>query len=235
MKRLLIIGLFACALGVGILAGKSSTAGAACGVPLTACALQNQWHVSTAQVYHYDQVDTHIIPVEPDDIDSWEITSVHSTASGVSPVGCRCVDYSASVTADVQWTGNGWSVSCTGCDGNYGPIYDVSLCEEAGCGGSSVPPEYHGWAYKLLVKVADTRANMCSGNAAYLTSVSYETTAVDDGDRLDVSPGNCQEVAAVTPTSQSWGDTDAGPFNSYRCPFSCTDNNDGPQISIIYD
>lgn len=101
----------ACAALISLQGGRM--AHAACGVALAPCSLQADWHTSGLIVYHYDVDGINLIPVEPDDSDTWDITAVHSTRF-IFADQCSCRDYTTTVSAVVQWTGSAWSVSCTG-------------------------------------------------------------------------------------------------------------------------
>lgn len=177
-------------------------------------------------VYHKDLDDTEPAvwtPVEPDDTDSWQITALYSTTNTAIPPNCQCNNYNVTATADVTWTGSAWSVSCTGCGG---PILSISVCPEAGCATEDLPPVDHSYAYKLVARVSEARLDQCGVNDAFLLGVTFTTTAVDDGDKLE----DCAETDAVSPISQTWTATDV----NTSCNSSCS-SVAGPQIDIIYD
>lgn len=128
--------------------------------------------------------------------------------------------------------GHGWSVSCTGCGGD---ILSVNLCDLASCTGSAT----HAWGYKLVARVVQTRDAMCLANDAFLTSVQFATTAVDDGREIirffgpigdtcgDVT--DCSLGCPVSPTSQSWSATDF----AFGCNSNCGAVT-GPTITMTY-
>lgn len=103
----------------------------------------------------------------------------------------------------------------------------MSVCQEAGCATEDLPPVAHSYAYKLVARVSEARTAQCGLNNAFLRGVTFTTTAVDDGDKLD---NDCAETDAVSPISQTWTDTDL----NRGCNSNCSSVN-GPQIDIIYD
>ncbi len=176
-------------------------------------------------VFHYSSIGTNIVPVEPDDTDSWIITATHSSEDNVIPQSCECNNYTSSVTADVTWTGSGWSVACTGCNWPNGPILSLGVCAVSGCsaiGGT------HGWEYKLTARVKEFRPAVCGANNGYLYSVEFETTSVDDGDVI--VQFDCSEGSSVSPTSQTWSDVDL----AFGCNLNCGSVT-GPTIYIQYN
>ena len=202
--------------------GQAQVVEAACGaIPGNCLSGPNPAGSSTAAVvvqhlYEGAEVDFN---VEPDDTDTWKVTATHSTIAMGG--GCSCNDYTSNVTADVTWTGSAWSVNCTGCS-SLGPIVNVSVCDVASCTGA----ETHGWSYKLIATVAQTRVNQCLANAAHLTSVLFETTAIDDGDTISA----CREILAVSPKSQTYSGTDV----AFDCSLACGGVS-GPTIQIYYE
>jgi hypothetical protein len=215
---------------VGFLAGGAGAdvpvAFAACGLPIS-CALRDTTVTSALSVYHVKSEGMNVREVEPNSTDTW---AIHATwSSDLLFSSCPCTDLvTADVAATVTWTdGTGWSVSCTGCDAVYGPIYGISVCGVDGCGAT---PD-NGWAYKLIVDTKHTffAVSCPEGPAtiAYLSSVDYATTAVSNGNL--VYTATCTEGAAVSPTSQLWSQTDPVGFD---CAYNC--NASGPSIVITY-
>jgi len=192
---------------------------AACGVAPTGSCLTEDSTMAGVVVEHET---TGGAPVRPNDTDSWDITATHSTTFGASPPGCICQDYTSQVTATVTWTGSAWSASCTGCAWPQGPILSVTACD-----ASTRCP---GTAYRLVARVKRTRFAICSANNAHLTSVLFQTSAVDDGIELTSQDvGGCSTVGAVSPTSQTFGGLDL----AFGCNLNCT-SVAGPLVTITY-
>ena len=185
--------------------------------------------ISAVTVYHTSGV-TNTVPVEPDTGETIEVTA-YWDALEFAGGGCSCHQTaSSSVTVDVDWneSTDTWDYSCTGCSG-AGPIYGVTVCHVDGCG--TMGAIANAWAYELVVQVAKNNG-LCTlggGSVGYLSHVDYETTAVDDGDTIRTS--NCTELAAVSPTSQSFSVTDNGAF---ECTYSCAVAS-GPVLYITYE
>ena len=178
-------------------------------------------------VYHAKSEGENVREVEPNSTDTWNVFATWSTTD--YDLNCPSTDIAwAGVSATVTWTdGTGWSVSCTGCNAGTGPIYGVSVCSVGACGATPT----NGWAYKLIVDIKHTiNANCPAGGpltVGYLTSVAYTTTAVSNGNL--VYTDTCTEGTAVSPTSQTWSQTD--PI-SFTCSFDC--NASGPSTTIMY-
>jgi hypothetical protein len=215
----------------GFLAGSGSTTGvpiasAACSQAIGYCGL-DATVTSALSVYHAKSEGQNVREVEPNTTDTWDIDATWSTVA--TDPNCPCTDLAAyGVAATVTWTdGVGWSVSCTGCNAVTGPIYRISVCNVGSCGAT---PD-NGWAYKLIVDTKHTLPGQtCPGGSsaiAYLSSVDYTTTAVSDGNL--VYTATCTEGAAVSPTSQTWSQTDYLPFD---CSFDCSAG--GPSVVIYY-
>ena len=166
--------------------------------------------------------------VEPDDSETWSITTTYDSVIIPGEPQCSCSQVqTVNVTAVVTWTGSTYEVSCSGCDAVNGPIFDVDVCTQSTCtSGSTI----HSPQYELIVDMDHTIQWTCPTDGlmylAHPTQVDYRTTAVDDGDELE----SCNEVAEVSPTSQKWSATDTGTF---ECAFDCT--ADGPSVTILYD
>jgi len=181
--------------------------------------------ISAVTVYHTSGV-TNTVPVEPDTGETIAVTA-YWDALEFAGGGCSCHQTaSSSVTVDVDWneSTDTWDYSCTGCSG-AGPIYGVTVCHVDGCG--TMGAIANAWAYELVVQIDKIRSN-CSGNAGYLSHVDYQTTAVDDGDTIRTS--NCTELAAVSPTTQTFSVTDSGTF---ECTFTCAAAS-GPTLFLTY-
>lgn len=214
-----VASVLAVSFMAGYLAGVPGgvpSAYAACGTVRT-CAFDGTV-TSALQVTHVT-TDPGVVVVEPDNGETWSIQATWAVPSGIN-FACPCTSASATVTADVTWTGSGWNVTCTGCAA--GGIEAVSICDAGSCGGLT-----HGWAYKLIVDVADSIAINCffGTDLGFVTSVAYTTTSVDDGDIID----SCAETQAVSPTSQTFNATDNG---SFECTYDC--NQSGAATSIFY-
>jgi hypothetical protein len=246
-------GLTVVLLGGMALGMHTSTPAAAshCGTALAGCGGGDTTRTSALVVVHKEDDDSQVLPVQPDTGETIGIEVVWSTVAGIN---CGCADSTASATAHVDWNSasNSWVATCTsGCDATNGPIYGVSVCDTGSCqrGGTT-----RAYAYKLLVDLADNLAFNCPLGGAppkWLTRVDYTTTAVDNGNKLDLSTctlgaavsgldsciassyspdlSTCTLGAAVSPTSQTWSATDTGPF---ECAFNCQAS--GPQIDIRY-
>ncbi len=187
--------------------------------------------LEVSHIYEVPPDHTSSLPVEPDDGETWNITATWSSDTRAVP-GCSCKDLlNVAVNATVTWTdGSGWSVTCNGCNAN-GPIRSVSVCNEGSCGSQTDLD--NGWSYKLIVDIDHTLLALpcpVPGPTAngYLSKVVYTTTSVDDGNVVDVA--TCTEGSSVTPTSQTWTQTDTGTF---ECGFGCSAS--GPTLSILYE
>ena len=217
---------------IGFLAGVGGESGvpissAATGIVIS-CGGDNTV-TSALTVYHAKSEGENVREVEPNATDTWAIGATWSATDADS--NCPCADLkTASVAATVTWTdGTGWSVSCTGCNALAGPIYGVSVCSVGACGATPT----NGWAYKFIVDITSSPPGQtCPGMpstpaAAYLSSVGYTTTAVSNGNL--VYTDTCTEGTAVSPTSQTWSQTDPLGFS---CSFDC--NASGPSVTIMY-
>jgi hypothetical protein len=167
------------------------------------------------------------VPVEPDSGETWSITANYRLVTlGTS---CDCDDRTDSVTVDVEWSDTtGWSASCTGCGGGSA-IQGVAICGVGGCASGTITID-NSWSYELIVDLYTNHAFSCGAGVqnAALVDVDFETTSVDDGDTIDTS--SCEEDASVSPTSQIFSATDAGPF---ECGFSCPAAT-GTSVTLTY-
>lgn len=225
----LVIGTIGSFAWSNLIESPKSVSAQLCGSP-GPCA-PDPTDTSSLLVSHVKVVGMNLVPVEPDDTDTWEITATWQGLHSTGNPACSCTRISASVTADVTWTGSAWSVSCTGCSAGSGPIRAVSVCPGDSCTSQSGT---HSWQYELIVDI-DDRKLVCIGNPlnGYLEKVEYKAIAADDGHTIDSS--NCTEIASVSPLSTAPGvfasATDEGPF---ECPFTCQAAN-GPSTTIFYD
>lgn len=237
MSRKLVRLLFAAFVGTVLLGWATARYGPVnvanaqnCGVAFMPGGCLSQDSTMAGVVVNHVDVDDLAPPavtyVEPDNTDSWQITALYST----EPTGdsCACEDYDSSVTADVTWTGTNWSVTCSGCSFPSGPILSVDVCSVAGCATGGLPNVQHGWSYRLVARVKEQRVNQCGLEDAFIRGVTFTTTAVDDGDKINA--GNCTETSAASPTSQTWSATDF----ALSCNSNCSSVG-GPTIDIIYD
>jgi hypothetical protein len=199
---------------------------AACGAAYN-CTLDNT-ATSSLTVNHTMTNGAGGAPVEPDDGETWTVVATWSSDTGM-PLGCSCIDLgSATATVDVQWSEStdSWSATCTaGCSATMGPIRGVSICDGSECGGGD-----NGWSYELIVDIDHSLYLNCpvSGSKwGYLSKVAYTTTAVDDGNEIDIS--DCSEGAVVSPGGTPYSATDTGAF---ECAFTCAAS--GPTVTINY-
>jgi hypothetical protein len=216
---------------LGFVAGVGSGTGvpialAATSWPITYCGPDDYTVTTGLSVYHVKSEGEYLREVEPNTTDTWDIDLTWSSAYGSA---CPGVDFAwANVTATVTWTdGVGWSASCTGCDAISGPVHRVSVCDAGSCGAAT-----NGWAYKLILDVASSAGVfLCPVTQqpvmAYLSLVDYTTTSVNNGNL--VYTATCTEGTAVSPTSQTWSQTD---YPIYDCSFDC--NASGASVVIQY-
>ena len=205
---ILALGLgtvFLLALVVGFLAdvpqGDVPPAYAACHIAWPTCAGSppDNTRTSTLWVDHRTG-DQYLIPVEPQTGENWAIAVYYS------PNLPPCTDIIVSVSAAVDWVdGTGWTVSCTGCNALNGPVYSIGICNDDSCS------DYNAWTYVLKL---DLSATYLTGN---LAQVVYTTSSVDNGVTIDNEGGNCAEDIDVSPTSQTWSQTDT----TFPCNLNC--------------
>jgi hypothetical protein len=171
--------------------------------------------------------DLNTVPVEPDSGETWSITANYRLQTAGEP--CDCDDRDDSVSVDVAWSDtSGWSATCTGCGGGSA-IQGVAICGVGGCASGTITID-NSWSYELIVDLNNNHGFVCGATAmnARLVDVDFETTSVDDGDTIDT--GNCSEDVAVSPTSQVFSATDAGPF---ECGFTCPAAT-GTSVTLTY-
>jgi len=231
-RVLVFTGVLVATLVAGLLTGIVGgvpEALAACGAP-NPCPGGDLSRTSVLSVYHvYDPEYTNVA-VEPNTTDYWDITPVWATAYD-DPSPCDCVETTFPVSVAVSWSdaNHAWSVSCTGCNALYGPVYSVGVCLEGSYCGS--PTVDNSTGYKLYADVEETYLYYCAGYGyvpAYLVRVEYDSTAVDDGNLVNLQA--CTEGSSVSPISQSWSQTDYGPL---ECTYDCSQS--GPSVTIEYE
>ena len=231
-RVLVFTGVLVATLVAGLLTGIVGgvpEALAACGAP-NPCPGGDLSRTSVLSVYQvYDPEYTNLA-VEPNTTDYWDITPVWATAYD-DPSPCDCVETTFPVSVAVSWSdaNHAWSVSCTGCNALYGPVYSVGVCLEGSYCGS--PTVDNSTGYKLYADVEETYLYYCAGYGyvpAYLVRVEYDSTAVDDGNLVNLQA--CTEGSSVSPISQSWSQTDYGPL---ECTYDCSQS--GPSVTIEYE
>jgi hypothetical protein len=188
--------------------------------------------ISAILVVHDHHEDENVEPVEPDTGETWGLTATWNTLSGACPSCVQTATAGATVRVDWSDATGTWSATCTaGCNAFTGPIYGVTICDAASCGGGSSID--NSWEYELVVDLAKKNgaSSFCGLPATdgYLSQVAYQTTSVDDGNIVD--PLYCTEGAAVSPTSQTFSVTDSGVF---ECTFSCAAAS-GPSVELTYN
>lgn len=186
----------------------------ACQSTHASCGVGDDTKTSVLEVNHAT-VANPADPVLPDDSESWEIHAWWAAAgSGI------CADVSETATATVTWTGSGWSLSNVNLTQD---IVDIQLCDAGSCAGTpyGASPSRR---YRLKVDINDPDTGGLN-----LREVIYTTTSVDDG--VVVTNSNCATGSTVTPTSQTFTQTDSGAF---ECSYDCT-NIAGPLVTITYN
>jgi hypothetical protein len=235
-QQILAVAVLASVLCVGVLAswptGSVAVVHAACGTSPGWCGGSDYTRTSTLAVTHAYNAADYDIPVEPDDTDSYQITAHWSTVYGGSEPLCYCQDVAAQVTADVTWSdvAKSWSVSCSGCS-VAGAIYSIGVCFDGpSCGGGATIDNSSG--YKLYVDIDQQNLYCCPTDGlfkpAYLSSVAYTTTSVEDGNLINMV--RCTEGSSVSPVTQTNSQTDSGPF---ECTNNCSQS--GPSMTIWYE
>ncbi len=169
---------------------------------------------STLTVSHvYDPESTNTA-VEPDTGESWSIAAYWNTALPIP-----CFQWTETATVDVDWNGRAWVLSNKTLTAN---IVDIQLCStDMWCTNLS---EDHTYGYKLIVDINDPDLSI-NGN---LRQVVYTTSSVDDGHLLNLGP--CSLGSSVSPTTQSFSETDSGAF---ECGFDC--DASGPSLVFEYE
>ncbi len=187
---------------------------AVCKSPNAACGPLVSFRTSTLTVSHvYDPESTNTT-VEPDSGESWSITSYWNSA-----LPLPCFEWTETATVDVNWNGSAWVLSNTTLTNN---ITGIELCStDMWCTNLS---EDHAYGYKLKVKINDPD----QADSYNLRQVVYTTSVVDDGYLLNL--GSCSLGSSVSPTTQSFSETDSGPF---ECGFNC--DASGPSLVLEYE
>jgi len=167
---------------------------------------------------HSKSYGEYVVPVEPDSGESWGITAYWNTAGG----GVNCLEIIENATVDVDWNGSSWVLSNKTLTANIVGIY---LCSQDSLNCSTVNGT-HSAGYKLVVDLTDP---VGTGPPYNLRKVDYATTSVDDGYELDME--QCTLGGSVSPTSQSFSQTDTGGF---ECELTCSTIS-GPSLTIAYE
>jgi hypothetical protein len=151
-------------------------------------------------------------PVQPNTGESWTFTSYWNT-QGPGP----CYEMSEQASADVNWNGSAWVLSNVN---TTTKITAISLCS----GIDSCSQKYaHSYNYVLI---AELNNPVGSFNPR---QVVFATTSVDDGYELDYS--SCTTGDVVSPTTQTFSQTDTGTF---ECGLGCSGVT-GPLLQITYE
>lgn len=163
-------------------------------------------------------------PVQLDDSERVTITAYWSLQNNISP--CSCLyEISDSVTYDVTHSGTAWSGTCTGCDATNGPIYAVVTCDINADHCMSLDGDY-----RLNVNIKQINGiggGDCAVYDRHLNRVEYTITNIDDGDDYDGT--HCVVGSAVSPTANSFAQTD---FGAFECGFSC---ETGPSLTVTFN
>jgi len=209
-------------LAVGVLLGSVAEFPAAL-AQVTPCQVSNGLcsggtdltKTASLTVYHNTN-DANVDPVEPDDGETWNIKAYWNTAPP-SP----CFEVSETASVEVSWNGTTWELSNTSTTTN---IVGISVCHPGdlcSSGGTS-----HDFDYELIVDLTDPVASPL--RVYNLRQVVFTTTSMDDGYVIDDQA--CTLGSSVTPSADSFTQTDLGPF---ECAFDCTAS--GPSVTITYD
>ncbi len=212
-------GVVTLALVAGLLAGappgevREVLAEVPCKYANQVC-LYDVTKTSTLTVSHvYDPESTNTA-VEPDTGESWRITAYWNT-----PPPIPCFQATETATVDVDWNGSAWVLSNKSLTTN---IVDIQLCStDMYC---TTPTEDHAYGYTVIVDINDP----IQFGTHHLRQVVYTTSAVDDGHLLNL--GTCSLGNSVSPTTQSFSQTDSGAF---ECAFDC--DASGPSIILEYE
>jgi hypothetical protein len=204
-------------LGTGLTSDRHTVAvplvhAAACKNPNQTCTHPDLTKTSVLDVAHAKSYGEYVVPVEPDTGESWSITAYWNTED------VPCAERSETATVDVDWTGSSWALSNKSLATN---IVDIGLCPLASLSCTSVGS--HSGGYRLVVDVRDPAVAIYN-----LRQVVYTTTSVDDGYLLNLA--SCTLGSDVSPTSQSFSQTDSG---SFECELTCSTIT-GPSLTIAY-
>lgn len=170
-------------------------------------AVMNVQHVDTS---------TPARSVQPNTGESLSIAAYWNT-----PPPGPCDEVSETATADVDWNGSAFVLSNVNLPAHIAALY---LCS----GADSCSEEYtHSHNYKIIAEVTDPVSS--GGKTYHLRQVVFATTAVDNGYLLDYS--TCTTGTSVSPTSQTFSQTDAGTFECAGWP-DCTASGPTLQLNI---
>ncbi len=159
MRRLvvamIVAGLVGVVTGLGQAGRVAPVLAGACGIH-SSCPFGDMTRTSSLTVYHETTSNE---AVEPDTGETWEITARYTLQT--SGTACDCADRTVQATVEVDWTGSGWTATCT--SGCGGAIAQVSVCDvSADCGPWSVPTV----GYELIVDLVANAEFTCFGHAA---------------------------------------------------------------------
>ncbi len=212
---LALVVIFAAAMVAGLLAGPPDDVqpafAYACRLPNPPCPRNVLWRTAAVEVRYVNQEGATDIPVEPSGSTTWNIKAYWNSAS------VPCSEGTETASATVSWSGSGWTVTNVTTTAN---ITNISVCSGPGCIGGDA----HSYGYTLIAQVWDP--GPASRN---LRKVEFTTTAVSDGQELDTT--NCTLGNDVSPTSQTFTQTDNGAF---ECGFGCSTAS-GPPLTITYE
>jgi hypothetical protein len=193
----------------------------ACGLH-AACNFGDSTRTSSLTV---DHVTTGGAAVEPNTGETWSVTATWALQTIGS--ACDCANRTANATVDVDWTGSGWTATCTAGCNPAGPIVGVAICNNSNCGAVANPTI----GYELLVDLTANAVFQCFGanQTGKLVQVDYQTSSVDNGNPI-TNNTTCALGSSVSPTSQTWTTSDTGTF---ECDFTCAGAS-GPSVTIQY-
>jgi len=204
------------ALGIGVLGGLPTGVppafAFACQLPHPACAGGVFYRTAAVEVTYVEPVGEALLPVEPLGDTDWNIMAYWNSANQ------PCTEATEMATASVSWSGTSWTVSNVNTTTN---ITSIDVCPGPGCGASYD----HAFGYTLIAKVWDPKLTTTQN----LRKVVFTTTSVSDGEELDTSA--CTLGSEVSPTSQSFSQTDNGAF---ECGYGCLTAS-GPSLAITYE
>ena len=184
----------------------------ACKAPNASCFEATK--TSAVVVVHvYDPQGTNQA-VEPSTGEDLDITAYWNT----NTIPCDEDTETATVRVDWDSATDSWVLSNVNLTTN---IVDIDLCAAYTLGCSTLS-DGHAYGYKLIVDINDP-----GPTNHHLRQVVYQTTAVDDGNRLNL--GSCTLGVSETVNSQTWTATDAGAFG---CNYACTES--GATMTIEY-
>ncbi len=125
MRRLvvamIVAGLVGVVTGLGQAGRVAPVLAGACGLH-SSCPFGDTTRTSSLTVYHETTSNE---AVEPDTGETWEITARYTLQT--LGTACDCADRTVQATVEVDWTGSGWTATCT--SGCGGAIAQVSVCD----------------------------------------------------------------------------------------------------------